>query len=177
MKIIINSPRKKYVLFFLLFCNQLLSQNNIPGTWEGIMHNNSTTTEKKISINVILPNLSKTHKCGYEETLVKAFFKEEEKEVLIEYDGILSFDCYSINLYSQELYGKDFSYFKGFLYRNNYDNYEDLLPITYTTMQLILKKENPHGYWQKVIKNADFSTTVLESGKILFKKHTRLKRA
>jgi len=177
-----NSLNRILLFFFLfLICNQILSQNNVSGTWEGIMYNDSTKTEKEIIVNVVLPSLSKTHKCGYEEALVKAFFKEKETKDFIEYDGVLSFDCFSINIYSQELYGKDFYFSKNSNYlqrnENSYEDYKDLLPITYTTMQLILKKEKPYGYWQKQIKNSDASSTIIESGKITFKKHIPLKRA
>lgn len=167
------------IIFVLLIFStiELVAQSHIPGIWEGVIYDDSTDIKKEIKINILIPSLKKDHRCGYEEAVVKALIQEAGEDKFREFYGILSFDCYSINLYSTSLYDKDATYFKGYLYRNDYDDYLKKDPFKFTKMQLILKKGNPYGYWQKGVKDPKSGEVIHKTGKIIFEKNKPLKRA
>jgi len=177
---------KNLLLFLILsfVCNKIAAQHHLSGTWEGILIDDSTGIEKDIIINITLPDIKKSHRCGYEETSVKAFVRNEGEEQFSLFQGILSFDCYSINLYSENLFKKnmyedDSSSYKGFLYsyNENIDYKEGGTPITYTKMQLVLKKEKQYGYWQSGNSSGSSKEITNKTGRIVFKKRKTPKRA
>ncbi len=98
--------------------------------------------------------------------------------------GILSFDCYSINLYNETLFNENIyedslSSYKGFLYSYheniNSNKGESTRPIT--KMQLILKKEKQYGYWQTGESSGVSTESINKTGRIIFKKRKAPKRA
>jgi len=173
-------------LFLMLsfFGSEIIAQHHLSGTWEGILTDDSTGLKQDILINITFPTIKKAHRCGYEETAVKAFVSMEGEEQFSLFQGILSFDCYSINLFSENLFNKniyedDAAGYKGFLYSYN-DNLNDnksVIPESYTKMQLVLKKEKPYGYWQTGRSSGNSKEKVSKTGKIVFKKRKAPKRA